>query len=156
METAGAGPVIFYGRYRFNAGAYRPSLTAYVLSTDSRWVKHSFLLDTGADVTFLPQRSIAMLGLNIAKVSVKDDVGGVGGQGVPYFEHATQLRLLSPDGVRVLEGTLNIFLDPHATEVPLLGRDILDTFTCIFDRAKGQVLLLDPPDRYELVRSLAG
>jgi hypothetical protein len=33
----------------------------------------------------------------------------------------------------------------------LLGRDILDTFICIFDRAKGQVLLLDPPDRYEVV-----
>jgi hypothetical protein len=88
MEEAGEGLVIFYGRYRFNVGAYRPSLTAYVLSTDGRWVKHSFLLDTGADVTFLPRRSIAMLRINVA----------------------------------------------------------------IFDRAKGQVLLLDPSDRYEVVR----
>lgn len=144
--------MIFYGRYRFNAGAYRPSLTAYALSTDGRWVKHSFLLDTGADVTFLPQRSIAMLGINTTAVTVKDDVGGIGGQGVPCFEHLTQIRLISPEGVRVLEGTLDVFLDPHTTEVPLLGRDVLDAFTCIFDRAKGQVLLLDPPDRYELVR----
>ena len=152
METAGAGSVIFYGRYRFNAGAYRPSLTAYVLSTNGRWVRHSFLLDTGADVTFLPQRSIAMLGIDIAEVTVKDNVGGIGGQGIPYFEHQTQIRLVSPSGVRILEGTVSIFLDPHAAEVPLLGRDVLDIFTCIFDRAKGQVLLLDSPDRYELVR----
>lgn len=144
--------MIFYGRYRFNAGAYRPSLTAYVLSTDGRWVKHSFLLDTGADMTFLPRRSIPMLGINTVGVTVKDDVGGIGGQGVPYFEYQTQIRLISPEGVRVLEGTLNVFLDPHTTEVPLLGRDVLDTFTCIFDRAKGQVLLLDLPDRYEVVR----
>lgn len=143
--------MIFCGRYRFNAGAYRPSLTAYVLSTDGKWVRHSFLLDTGADVTFLPRHSIAMLGIDIAGVTVKDDVGGIGGQGVPYFEYQTQLRLVSPGGVRVLEGMLNVFLDPHAAEVPLLGRDILDTFICIFDRAKGQVLLLDPPDRYEVV-----
>lgn len=73
--------MIFYGRYRFNAGAFRPSLTAYVLASDGRWVKHSFLLDTGADVTFLPRSSISMLGINIAAVSVKDDVGGIGGQG---------------------------------------------------------------------------
>ena len=94
--------MIFYGRYRFNAGAYRPSLTAYVLSSDGRWVKHSFLLDTGADVTFLPRSSIALLGINTAGVTVKDDVGGIGGQGVPYFEYQTQLRLISPTGARVL------------------------------------------------------
>ncbi len=145
--------MIFYGRYRFNGGAYRPSLTAYVLSTNGRWVKHSFLLDTGADVTFLPQRSIAMLGISTAGVSVKDDVGGVGGQGVPYIEYQTQVRLISPMGVRVLGGMVNVFLDPHATDVPLLGRDVLDTFICIFDRPKGHALLLDSPDRYELVRS---
>lgn len=92
-----------------------------------------------------------MLGLNTAGITVRDDVGGIGGQGVPYFEYSTQVRLISPEGVRVLEGTVNVFLDPHATEVPLLGRDVLDSFACIFDRAKGQVLLLDPPDRYELV-----
>ena len=144
--------MIFYGRYRFNAGAYRPSLTAYVLSPDGKWVKHSFLLDTGADVTFLSHRSISMLGVSTTEITVKDNVGGVGGQGIPYIEYPTQVRLVSPTGARVLEGTLNIFLDPHATDVPLLGRDVLDAFTCIFDRAKGQVLLVDSPDRYELVR----
>jgi hypothetical protein len=94
-----------------------------------------------------------MLGINTAGVAIKDDVGGIGGQGVPYFEYQTQLQLISPEGVRILAGTVNVFLDPHATEVPLLGRDVLDTFTSIFDRTKGQVLLLDPPDRYELVRA---
>lgn len=145
--------MIFYGRYRFNAGAYRPSLTAYVLATDGSWVKHSFLLDTGADVTFLPQSSISRLGISTTGINVKTDVGGVGGQGIPYLESHLQVKLISPAGIRVLEGTLNIFLDPHATDVPLFGRDFLDTFTCIFDRVKGQVLLVDPPDRYELVRN---
>ncbi len=39
----------------------------------------------------------------------------------------------------VLEGTLNVFLDgPHAPDVPLVGTDVLDTFTGIFDRAKNR------------------
>ena len=72
-------------------------------------------------MTFLPRLSIAMLRINTAAVTVKDDVGGVGGQGVPYIEYQTQVRLISPTGVHVLEGTLNVFLDPHATDVPCWG-----------------------------------
>jgi hypothetical protein len=96
-----------------------------------------------------------MLGIETVGVTVRDDVNGVGGQDVPYIEHFGQLRLISSEGARIFEGTFNIFLDPHATEVPLLGRDVLDRFTCIFDRGKGQVMLLDPPDQYELVRGEA-
>jgi type III restriction enzyme len=51
-----------------------------------------------------------MLGIDIEKITVKDDVGGVGGHGVPYFEYQTCLRLISPTGIKVLEGTLNVFL----------------------------------------------
>ena len=107
MEEAGEGPVIVYGRYRFNAGAYRPSLTAYVFSSDGRWVKHSFLLDTGADVTFLPRSSIAMLGINIAAVSVKDDVSGIGGRRVPYYDNFNA-NLIDPDSP---VGFAEVFVD---------------------------------------------
>lgn len=75
MEETGAGAVIFHGRYRFNAGAYRPSLTVYVLATNGSWVKHSFLLDTGADMTFLPQSSLSRLGISTTGINVKNDVG---------------------------------------------------------------------------------
>lgn len=46
--------MIFHARYRYNGGAYRPFVAAYVLSADRKWVRASFLIDTGPDETFLP------------------------------------------------------------------------------------------------------
>jgi hypothetical protein len=53
----------------------------------------------------------------------------------------------------VFGGEVNIFLDPHASEVPLLGRDVLDNFAVICDRSKNYVILLDEPDIYRIERS---
>jgi hypothetical protein len=146
--------VIFYGTYRFHHGAYRPFITAWVLSTRGKWVKTSFLVDTGADETFLFQRSISALGIDTSSLDVQTDVGGIGGSGVPYFRWQSQLVLKSPGGQRRLfGGEINVFLDPHAARFPIIGRDVLDSFVVIFDRAENQVLLLDKPDSYKVVRA---
>jgi len=93
--------MIFRGRYRYNLGAYRPFITAYVLATDGRWLKHTFLADTGADVTFLPYRDVKILGIDLNGVNVRDDVGGVGGYGIPYISYETEIRLVSSVGAQV-------------------------------------------------------
>ena len=81
-------------------------------------------------------------------------MGGVGGAGIPYFQWQTQLKLHSPDGIeRIFGGEVNVFLDPHATRVPLLGRDVLDKFVTILDRDKNQVILLDKPNAYHLTKT---
>jgi hypothetical protein len=144
--------MIIRGRYRYSGGAHRPFLTGYVLAPDGRWRKRSFLLDTGADATFLTYRDFWALGLDLARVEVRDDVGGVGGYGIPYTTFETELRLVSPEGARVFAGSVNIFLDPHATEAPLLGRDVMDHFACIFDRSRDEVLLIEAPDTYQIIR----
>jgi len=78
----------------------------------------------------------------------------LGGAGVPYFQWRSQLLLKSPGGQRRLfGGEINVFLDPHATRFPVLGRDVLDCFVVIFDREKNQILLIDKPDGYKLVRA---
>ena len=143
--------MILRGRYRYNYGNYRPFITGYVRSADGRWIKMSFLMDTGADETFLPYRSARILGVDTSSVEVRDDVGGIGGQDIPYFQVETELRLVSGPQTIVFAGALNIFLDPHAIEAPLLGRDILNHFSVIFDQAGDAVTLLDPPDRYEVI-----
>jgi len=63
------------------------------------------------------------------------------------------MKLISPEGTKIFGGEVNVFLDPHATDVPLLGRDVLDTFVAIFDRGKDDVILLDQPDSYRIKRS---
>jgi hypothetical protein len=146
--------VIFYGTYRFHHGAYRPFITAWVKSSRGEWVKASFLVDTGADETFLPQRSIAIFGIDTSGLDVRTDASGIGGTGVPYFQRQSQLLLKSPGGQRRLfGGEINVFLNPHATSFPVLGRDVLDRFVVIFDRERNQVLLIDKPDGYKLVRA---
>lgn len=146
--------MIIYGNYRINSGAFRPFLTAYIQSSTGRWLKFSFLVDSGADETFLHSRSIDILGIDVSRKEVKRDVGGVGGAGIPYFQWQTQLKLHSPDGIeRIFGGEVNVFLDPHATRVPLLGRDVLDKFVTILDRDKNQVILLDKPNAYHLTKT---
>lgn len=146
--------MIFHGIYRFHHGAYRPFITAWVLSAQDKWVKTSFLVDTGADETFLFQRSISVLGIDTSSLDVQTDVGGIGGSGVPYFRWQSQLMLKSLDGQRRLfGGEINVFLDPHAARFPILGHDVLDSFVVIFGRAENQVLLIDEPDGYRVVRA---
>jgi hypothetical protein len=114
----------------------------------------SFLLDTGADETFLHHRSISVLGIDTSHLNVRADVGGIGGEGVPYFRWETRLLLVSAARQgRMFDGEINVFLDPHASRVPILGRDVLDRFAVIFDRDRNQVLLLDKPDTYQVVRA---
>jgi len=111
------------------------------------------LVDTGADETFLHHRSIAILGIDTSRLEVRNDVGGVGGLGVPYFRWETKLKILSPEGSgRLFSGEVNIFLDPHASRVPILGRDVLDNFAVIFDRRKTRIALIEEPDSYQIIR----
>ena len=49
-------------------------------------------------------------------------------------------------------GEVNVFLDPHASRVPILGRDVLDNFAAMFDRRKAQIALIEAPDRYQIIR----
>lgn len=144
--------MIFQGSYRINWGAYRPFITAWVYSFSEKWVKFSFLVDSGADETFLHHRSIDILNIDTSHLNVRTDVGGIGGSGVPYFRWETRLKILSTEGIgRLFSGEVNVFLDPHASRVPILGRDVLDNFAVIFDRMKSQVTLLEHPDSYKII-----
>ena len=144
--------MIFYGHYRIHEGAFRPFITGYTQLGSGKWVRCSFLVDSGADETFLHYESIDILGIDTSGIDVRDDVGGVGGYGVPYFKHPLELKLVSKEGNAIFSGDVNIFLDPHATRFPILGRDVLDNFVVIFDRAQNRILLLREPDTYQIIR----
>ncbi|MBU0566824.1 hypothetical protein KJ693_05125 [bacterium] len=139
--------MIFRGRYKDEAGIFRPYMRADVLSPANEWVMADFLADTGADETFLDFSFIKKFGIDTKGIDVRDDVGG---SGVPYFQINSALKLISPGGTKVFKGKINIFLDPHSSEVPLLGRDVLDNFIAIFDRGQNSILLLDEGEHYEI------
>ena len=68
-----------------------------------------------------------------------------------YIKFSTQLQFISGDNIKVFAGDINIFLDPHATDVPLLGRDVLDLFVVLLDCKNNQVLLLDEREKYSVI-----
>lgn len=84
--------MIFQGRYENEAGIFRPYISADVLSPANEWVVVDLLLDTGADETFLDFSFIKKFNIDTRGIDVKDDVGGVGGSGVPYFQIDSGLR----------------------------------------------------------------
>jgi hypothetical protein len=96
--------MIFRGRYENDAGTPRPYISADILSPQSDWVTIDFLVDTGADETFLDFSLIKRLKLETDGIDVKDDVGGVGGSGVPYFQIDSTLKLFSLEGTKIFKG----------------------------------------------------
>ncbi|TET13215.1 hypothetical protein E3J84_00330 [Candidatus Aerophobetes bacterium] len=142
--------MIFQGRYENEGGIFRPYIGVDVLSPANEWVIVDFLIDPRADETFLDFSFIKKFNVNTKGIDVRDDVGGVGGSGVPYFQIDSALKLISPRGTKVFSGKINVFLEPHSSEVPLLGRDVLDNFVVIFDRKQNSILLLDEEEQYKI------
>lgn len=142
--------MIFQGRYESDAGIVRPYISCEILTPKEDWITIDFLIDTGADETFLDFNSIKRLQLKTDGIDVKSDVGGIGGSDIPYFQIDSALKLISTSGTKIFKGKLNVFLDPHSSEIPLLGRDVLDNFNVIFDKNQNIVFLLDENEGYHI------
>lgn len=142
--------MIFRGRYKNDGDIFRPYIIANILTPKGNWITVDFLIDTGADETFLDYNLIKRLQLKTEGIDVKDDVGGIGGSGIPYFQIDSSLKLVSTSGTKIFKGKINVFLDAHASEVPLLGRDVLDNFIVIFDKKRNSVLFLDEDEKYNI------
>ena len=145
--------MIVNGRYVSIDGIYRPFVKASVLSPSGVWMDVPFLVDTGADATFLDYSCIAYLGIDVSSLPTKDDAGGVAGT-LAYYEFPAQLRLEGePNEAKIFFGNIGILTLPEAFDTPVLGRDVLDHFAAIFDRRKDRILLVAEPDGYRVLRA---
>ena len=131
-------------------GIVRPIVRAEVLGGDDEWRSVKFLLDTGADTTVISASVLNELGL--PRVQPVDRIGGVGGL-ADSVNVKTQIRLTRDDGQWVaLRGTYTACLDSEILDISVLGRDILNLFAVIVDRAADRVMLLHGADRYSVLR----
>jgi hypothetical protein len=145
--------MIASGYYVSIEGTHRPFIIASVLSPAGVWLDVPFLIDTGADATFLDHGCIEYLGIDVSSLPIKDDAGGVAGT-LSYYEFSTQLRLEGEtDEARIFAGHIGILTFPEASDTPILGRDVLDHFVAIFDRQKGRILFIAEPDSYQVLRA---
>jgi hypothetical protein len=141
--------MIFRGAYDDVDGIHRPYITVRVRSVNRVWIPLPFLIDSGADATFLDASCLRQIGADPDAVS-EQTATGVGGKAA-HVQFSTSLRFESLEGAKTFSGTIGVFTDSEACDTPVLGRDVLDNFRLIFDRGRNIVLLLAPPHDYDVV-----
>jgi hypothetical protein len=120
---------------------------------DGQWLEVSFLLDAGADRTVFNADFLSLLQpLEIATAD-QPQLAGVGGA-ANSITVETVLGLIRNDGRMVtVRGTFAVFTNPESTDLSVLGRDVTNNFSVIYDYPNAPVALLAPPHYYEIKRS---
>lgn len=141
--------MLFRGSYDAINGVRRPYVTVQVRTASGAWIPLPFLIDSGADATFLDASCVQQLGINLEGAPQRS-VSGVGGQ-VSHVQFSTALRFESPEGAKTFTGTIGVFMNQDACDTPVLGRDVLDNFRLVFDKIRDCILLLSAPHDYDVV-----
>jgi hypothetical protein len=133
----------------FSDGVLRPVVEARAQAIDGSWQTVRLLVDTGADMTVLDGETVQALGLRLEPAD--GSLTGVGG-GAALVVVSTTLQMVREDGGTPLtfKGRFAAVNNPVELGTGILGRDILNLFTVILDRAGEAVRLLRPPHRYTI------
>jgi hypothetical protein len=134
-------------------GVTRPIVRAHVFGADGRPITDDFLIDSGADRTVFSAALIAQLQLPARSSQPGLTLSGVGGESA-FVVVTTVMEFLRDDGgpIRV-RGEFAGFTDPTATDLSILGRDMLDHFDVLISRRHNEILLLAPRHRYRIESS---
>lgn len=77
---------------------------------------------------------------------------GIGGH-AGFVVVQTIVELTRDDGVpAIVRGQFSAFTDPRASDLSILGRDVLDNFDVIISRRRNEGLLLAPNHHYQVAR----
>lgn len=133
-------------------GVFLPVVQVQVRSRDGEQPRTRFLVDSGSDGTALSRETLDLLQLpSLPSASVR--LNGIGGRTSGVLVEATLLLEGEGGGVALFPGLYAAFLDPAASDIDLLGRDILDQFRVIASRPDDEVLLLRHPHAYRVVEA---
>jgi hypothetical protein len=133
-------------------GMPRPGVRAKAEATDGSFVVEFFLIDSGADRTVFSVDLLARLGFPGNPSSGGLTLQGVGGAS-GFVLVQTALEFTRDDGVPVhVRGEFAAFTDPTATDLSILGRDVLNNFDVVLSRPRNEILLLAPNHFYRIDR----
>src|SRR5262249_52360941 len=113
---------------RCDDGIIRPLVCATVLDNADEPLSEDFLIDSGADRMVFSASLLARLRLPTQNPPPELSLSGVGG--VSAFVVVTTVVEFSREdgGTTRLRGEFAGFTDPAATDLSVLGRDVLDHF----------------------------
>jgi hypothetical protein len=122
-----------------------------VARADGSLEDERFLVDTAADRTAFSAALLKKLRLLGNHAPLRVILEGIGGAS-PHVEVTTVLELRRSDGqVARVRGDFASFTDPSATDMSILGRDVLNNFDLIASRRRNAVLLLAGNHQYQVV-----
>jgi hypothetical protein len=101
----------------------------------------------------LQRHALESLGRKPAPAPDGQSLFGVGGTQA-FVQVQTVLELVRDDGGTAnVRGVFAAFTDTAATDLSVLGRDVLNHFDVILSRPRDEVLLLAAPHRYQVYAS---
>ncbi len=134
-------------------GLIRPSVLGLVRTGDGQMLEVPFLLDAGADRTVFSAYFLDLL-LPLHKSSIEQiRLTGVGGR-VDSITVETVIGLIRDDGdMATVRGPFAVFTEGESAELSVLGRDVTNNFSVIYDYPNRTVALLARPHYYEIKRA---
>ena len=130
-------------------GETRPIVPGLVQVTNNRWLEVSFLLDAGADRTVFSARFLQHLE-NLQSDIPQILLSGVGG-GAESITVETAIAFARDDGQLVtVRGTYGVFIKGESADLSILGRDVTNNFSVIYDYPQQTIALLAAPHSYEI------
>ena len=131
-------------------GLTRPVLRATIQASDGTLIADDFLIDSGADRTVFSAALMVRPQLPSRSLNSGTALCGIGGQAESVLVNAT-VQFLTRAGLPVrIHGEFSAFTDPTATDLSILGRDILDHFDLIISRRQNEVLMIAADQRYRV------
>lgn len=131
-------------------GTTRPVVRATVLGLDGNPVAEDFLVDSGADRTVLSAAVLERLHLPVRRGQSGLALSGIGGESAFVLVNTVIVMIRDDGGAVRIRGEVAGFIDVTATDLSILGRDVLDNFDVVLSRRCNDVLLLAPNHRYRI------
>ena len=131
-------------------GVTRPVLQAGVRALDGTLETDVFLIDSGADRTVFSADLLRRLGFPMTPAPGNSILQGISGV-CESVVVKTVVELTRDDrGVVHMRGDFAAFTDSSASNLSILGRDILNFFDLILSRRRSEVLLLASNHQYRV------
>lgn len=130
-------------------GVVRPIVPGLLRLPDGQWLEVSFLLDAGADRTVFSADFFSLLE-PLETASQRVLLSGVGGT-ANSITIETAIAFARDNGQLItVRGSFGVFTEDESAELSVLGRDVTNNFSVIYDYPTQIIALLAPPHAYEI------
>jgi hypothetical protein len=131
----------------------RPIVLGLVKAASGEMIEVTFLLDAGADRTVFSTGFLSSLVSLQSSEAEQIHLAGVGGR-VSSIAVDTVIGFTRDDGkVVTVRGPFRVFTAGESAELSVLGRDVTNNFSVIYDYPNRAVALLSRPHYYEIKKA---